>query len=139
METFYLEILSPTRTFYSGECVSLSMPISDGMIGIMAHHTPLCAAITDGEVDFTLPSGEEVACAVTRGMVDFTDNRAQILCESAIYIDEIDEDKEARLLEAAKLELSKNQSEKEYMLWQLFLNEAVSHLRIKNKQKDINL
>lgn len=139
MDTFYLEILSPTRTFYAGECVYVSMPISDGMIGIMAHHTDLCAAIEDGEIDFTLPNGEKITCAVTRGMVDFTDNRAQILCESALYPYEINEDEEARLLEEAKLELGKKQGEKEYTLWQLSLNKAVNHLKIKNKQKNINL
>lgn len=139
METFYLEILSPTRTFYAGDCVSLSMPISDGMIEILAHHTPLCAAIEDGEINFTLPSGEKITCAVTRGMADFTDNRAEILCESALYPHEIDEEEETRLLETAKLELSKKQGEKEYMLWQLSFNKAASRLKIKHKQKNINV
>lgn len=139
MDTFYLEILSPTRTFYAGECVSLSMPISDGMIGIMAHHTDLCAVIEDGEINFTLPNGEKITCATTRGMVDFTNNRAQILCETALYPDEIDEEEEANLLEEAKLELNKKQGEKEYALWQLSLNKAVNHLKVKNKQKNINL
>ena len=139
MDTFYLEILSPTRTFYAGECVSLTLPISDGMIGIMAHHTDLCVAIEDGEINFTLPNGEKVTCAVTRGMADFTNNRAQILCESALHPEEIDEEEEARLLEEAKLELNKKQSEKEYAIWQLSLNKAINNLKIKNKQKNINL
>ena len=44
-KAFHLEILSPERTFYNGDCVSLMVPISDGMLGIMAGHTPLTAAI----------------------------------------------------------------------------------------------
>ncbi|MBR2460978.1 MAG: ATP synthase F1 subunit epsilon [Clostridia bacterium] len=139
METFYLEILSPTRTFYAGECVSLSMPISDGMIGIMAHHSPLCAAIEDGEINFTLPDGEKVICAVTRGMADFTDNRAEILCESAVALNEIDEEKEARRLEEAKHELNKKQSEKEYALWRLSFNKAVNRLKVKNKHLSLTI
>ena len=88
---------------------------------------------------FTLPNGEKVTCAVTRGMADFTNNRAQILCESALHPEEIDEEEEARLLEEAKLELNKKQSEKDYAIWQLSLNKAINNLKIKNKQKNINL
>ena len=50
-KAFHLEILSPERTFYNGDCVTLMVPISDGMLGIMAGHTPLTAAIVDGEAD----------------------------------------------------------------------------------------
>ena len=54
---FQLEILTPERAFYRGECISVIVPVSDGMLGIMANHTPMTAAITDGEVVFTLPDG----------------------------------------------------------------------------------
>ena len=50
---FQLEILTPERAFYRGECISVIVPVSDGMLGIMANHTPMTAAITDGEVVFT--------------------------------------------------------------------------------------
>ena len=60
MKSFHLEILSPERNFYTGECISLVVPISDGMLGIMAGRTPLTAAISDGEVIFT---GTEEECS----------------------------------------------------------------------------
>lgn len=63
---FQLEILTPERAFYRGECISVIVPVSDGMLGIMANHTPMTAAITDGEVVFTLPDGSKIPCAVTR-------------------------------------------------------------------------
>ena len=44
---FQLEILTPERAFYRGECISVIVPVSDGMLGIMANHTPMTAAITD--------------------------------------------------------------------------------------------
>ena len=67
---FQLEILTPERAFYRGECISVIVPVSDGMLGIMANHTPMTAAITDGEVVFTLPDGSKIPCAVTQGMID---------------------------------------------------------------------
>ena len=70
MNTFTLEILTPEKPFFTGECVSMTMPASDGMIGIMANHTPLTAAVTDGMITFTSADGEVRMCAVSRGMVN---------------------------------------------------------------------
>ncbi len=139
MDTFYLEILSPERTFYEGDCISLSVPISDGSIGIMAHHTPLSAAITDGELTFTKPDGEKIVCAVMLGMVDVTDNKVLVLCESALLPEEIDEEAERRAAAEAALALKHQQSRKEYLMWQLSFNEAVTRLKIKAKSSKINL
>ncbi len=137
MNTFYLEILSPNRAFYRGECTSLVMPIGDGMMGIMANHTPLTASISDGEVKFRKPDGETVICAVMQGMVDVTDNRVRLLCESALAPDEIDAEAEHRAAEEAMAEMKKKQSQKEFALWQLSFQKAVNHLRIKDKQVNL--
>ncbi len=139
MKTFHLEILSPDREFYSGEAVSLVMPIHDGMMGIMANHTPLSASISDGEVSFTKADGEVVRCAVMRGMVDVTDNRVQLLCESALAPDEIDEAAERIALEEAMSELKKKQSKQDFAIWQMTFRTAMNNLRVKNKSADINL
>ena len=67
MTTFHLEILSPERTFYNGDCISLVVPISDGMLGVQANHTPLTAAISDGEAVFTsrvFPTKREHFCRI---------------------------------------------------------------------------
>lgn len=134
MDSFHLEILSPESVSYSGECVSLVMPIDDGMLGIMAHHSPLTAAIMDGEVNITLPDGEKRIYAVTRGMVNVGENGVRLLCESAISPDEIDAEKERILAQEAALELKKKQSHKDFVMWQLSFNKAISNLKIKNKE-----
>ncbi|MEE1186907.1 MAG: ATP synthase F1 subunit epsilon [Acutalibacteraceae bacterium] len=138
MNTFYLEILSPERTFYEGECVSLTLPISDGVIGIMANHTPLTAAVEDGEVTFTLPDGEKRVCAVMCGMINVSKNKTQILCESVISPEEIDEQKEKHDADEAAFEMKKHQSKKDYMMWQISLNKATHRLKIKEKEYKLN-
>ncbi len=139
MNTFNLEIISARRVFYSGECLSLIIPVDDGMMGIMANHTPFSAAIFDGEVKFTKPDGETVICAVTRGMVDMENNRLQLLCESALRPDEIDEYKEKRAAQQAMLEMKKKQSERDFAVWQMTFQRAMNNLKIKEKSSDINL
>lgn len=132
MTQFDLEILSPERVFYRGKCVSLVMPVDDGMLGIMANHTPFFSAITDGELSFTLPDGEKVICSITRGMADMENNRLQILCESALAPDEIDEQAEKRAVEEARQELEKKQSERDFAIWQMTFQRAVNNLKVKN-------
>lgn len=137
MTDFELEILSPERVFYRGRCSSLIIPVDDGMMGIMANHTPFSAAIFDGEVRFTKPDGETVICSVTRGLVDMENNRLQLLCESALRPDEIDEQAEIRAAEEAKQELEKKQSEHDFALWQMTFQHAMNNLKIKNKSTNI--
>lgn len=133
MNTFKLEILSPERAFYSGDCVSLIVPISDGMLGIMANHAPLTAVILDGEVTFTKPDGEKLICAVTSGMIDADESGVILLCESALAPDEIDEEAEKRKADEAAAEMKKRQGQRDFALWQLTFNKAVNNLRVKNK------
>ncbi len=129
--TFYLQILSPERAFYEGECVSLKFPVGDGLYGVQAHHLPLTAAITPGEVTFTKPGGEKVRCAVAQGMIDIADNRVKMLVESALRPDEIDEENERREAELAAADMKGKQSYKEYMMSQIMFARAVNNLRVK--------
>ena len=133
MNTFYLEILSPERVFYRGECVSIVMPTGDGMLGIMANHAPLCASIEDGEVVFTKPDGETVICAVMRGIADMTDNHLHLLCESALAPDEIDAEAERRLADEAEKEMRNKQIEHDFAIWQMTFKNAMNRLRVKGK------
>ena len=135
MNTFHLEILSPERTFYNGECVSLVVPISNGMFGIQAYHAPVTAATVDGEVRFTLPDGTVRRCAISSGMVDVSYNDARILSESVLAPEEIDAAAERRALEEAQLALSEHMAYKDYMMAQLAFARAFNNLRVK-KQSD---
>ena len=131
MKSFTLHVLSPERRFYSGECVSVTVPLRDGSYGIMANHSPLIAAVIPGEAAFTKPDGERVVCAVSSGMVDARNNVVSILCESVLLPEEIDEDKQRLDAEAAQAEMKGKQSYKEYMLSQIMFAKAVNNLRVK--------
>ena len=133
LKPFHLEILSPERSFYRGACVSLIVPISDGMIGIQAGRAPLTAAIEDGAVRFTLPDGEQRVCAVADGMVDVSETDVRILCESALAPEEIDAEAERQAMEEARLALAERMAYKDYLLSQLTFARAFNKLRIKAK------
>ncbi len=138
MRDFYLQILTPERPFYEGPCVSLTVPVTDGMLGVQAGREPLTAAIKDGEVNFTLPSGERRVCSVTRGLLDVSSGSVRLICESALAPDEIDEARERAALEEARLQLSARQSRREYMMARLAFARAANNLKVKRHSDGLN-
>lgn len=134
MKPFRLEILTPERAFYRGDCLSLIVPITDGMLGVMANREPITASLTNGEAYYTKPDGEKILFSISGGMIDVQDNTVTVLCEYALLPDEIDEERERREAEHARLEMKKEQSRRDYRLSQLMLSNAVNNLRVKQKQ-----
>lgn len=137
MRTFHLEILTPEKPFYIGECVSLVIPISDGMLGIMAGHPPLTAAIHNGCVSYTLPDGTKTECAVSRGMLNVDANGARLLCDYAALPENIDEEEERLDIEEALNAMKEKQSHAEYITTQLTLAKAFNNLKVKSKGEKI--
>ena len=133
MDTFYLEILSPEMPFYKGDCISLILPISDGMIGIMAHHPAMTAVIGDGLVKFKLPNGEEKECMVSKGMFDISRNDARLLCDIAATPEDWDKELERRKEEEAKIEEEEKKARRDFMKTQLSIARTINALKIKNR------
>ena len=131
MKAFRLSVLTPERDFYTGDCVSLTVPLADGSYGIMASHSPLIAAIVPGQISFTKPDGERVVCAVSSGMVDAGKSGVRVLCETVLLPEEIDEEKQRQAEEAAAAELSGGKSYKDYMISEIMFAKAVNELRAK--------
>lgn len=130
MKEFRLEILTPERAFYVGPCLSLVLPVSDGQMGIQAGRAPLCAAIEDGQVRFTLPDGEVKIAAVTKGIINVTPALVRMLCETALRPEEIDTAREQERLLAATRAQREKQSHKEYLLSQLAIEKAIHRLQV---------
>jgi len=132
-EAFHLEILSPERPFYKGDCISLILPISDGMIGIMAHHPAMTAVIGDGLVKFRLPSGEERECMVSKGMFDISRNDARLLCDAAAEPEKWAEEAQRRKEEEARIEEDEKKARMDFMKTQLSIARTINALKIKNR------
>lgn len=134
MKPFHLEILTPKRVFYRGECISLIVPITDGMLGVMANRAPITASLTKGEAYYTKSDGEKILFSISGGMIDVENNTVKVLCEYALLPEEIDEERERRKMEDALSELRKEQSKRDYMLSQLMLSNAINNLKVKQKR-----
>ena len=131
MELFQVHILAADRTFYDGPCISLTVPTSDGELGILAHHSPIIAAVQPGTLRYQAPGGDVQLAAVSPGMVKVENNEVLVLVDSAERPEEIDAARARREADEAREALLQKKSRQEYQLAQATLARALNRLRVK--------
>ena len=82
MAAFKLSIVTPEKIFYEAEVESLSVPGSEGYLGILAHHAPLITAIKPGKIEFRDTEDQIHQLAVSGGFLEVSGNIATILADS---------------------------------------------------------
>ncbi|MFA6193728.1 MAG: F0F1 ATP synthase subunit epsilon [Parcubacteria group bacterium] len=83
------KIVTPERTVFEDEIDQLSLPTQEGEITVMANHIPLIAVLQAGEL-VARKGGEEIAMAVSGGMIEVRSNEITILADTAERAEEID-------------------------------------------------
>ena len=131
MQQFQVHILAADRTFYDGPCVSLTVPTSDGELGILAHHSPIIAAVQPGTLRYQAPGEDVKLAAVSPGMVKVENNEVLVLVDSAERPEEIDEARARREADQAREAILQKKSRQEYQLAQATLARALNRLRVK--------
>ena len=98
--TFQVEILTPEGKIFDDEVEMISTRTSVGSIGVMANHTPLLAMLDPCELRLHRNEGEIIRFAQGDGYLQVGDNRAMLLIEEAIPVEDLNVGElEARLAE----------------------------------------
>jgi len=79
--TFQVNIITPEKTFFSGEAVSLIAPGELGYLGILANHAPLATPLKDGRITLRLTEREEKQYEMDRGFLEVSNNQVLLLVE----------------------------------------------------------
>ena len=91
LNTFKLKIIGSNKTFFNGECASLTLPIADGgQMGFLAHHENTVAPLDSGEMIIKTADNEIIEAFVSGGFIEFFDNAAYVVCISVETPEEID-------------------------------------------------
>lgn len=126
---FSLKVIACNKVFYDGECKSLVFPAPDGEMGILAHHSDMTIAVSLGNMRITTKDDEVIEGVVGTGIVQFVNNRALVLVETAEKPEEID----IRRAEDAKIRaeerLRQKMSQQEYYHSKAALARAMSRLK----------
>ena len=89
-ETLKLEIVTPEAKIYSEDVEMVTLPGSEGELGIYPNHVPLMTQVHAGEIIVNRGGTEEVL-AVGEGFVEVTGNQVAILTDNAANSVDIDE------------------------------------------------
>jgi F-type H+-transporting ATPase subunit epsilon len=135
MANFRLEIITPEKRFFDGDCESLVIETPEGKRGILANHTPMVVAIAKGSITFKT-GGEWKTCYTTEGFGEVRPDETIINAQ----IIEWPQEMEARLAEEAKGQseehLRQEQSLREFNESRANIARAMARLRVKHSIND---
>ena len=100
--SFTCNIVTQERTVFSGEVKSVSLPGTEGRMGILPNHSPLLTTLAFGEVLVRTPNGDEQYFAIGGGYAELQPDNIIVLADSAEHAEEIDVDRAERAREAAE-------------------------------------
>lgn len=131
MARFRLEIITPEKRFYDGDCESLIFDTPQGRLGVMSRHRPMVAALVKGKIDFKT-GGEWKICHCTEGFVEVRPDETVINAQIVEWPNEM----EARLAEEARIKseehLRQEQSLRQYNESRANIARAMVKLRTKH-------
>src|ERR1700733_9565936 len=104
MATLKLEIVTPESVAYSEDVEMVTLPGSEGEMGIYPQHVPLMTQLAAGEI-IVRKGGQDFFLAVGDGFAEITADHVSVLTDMAIAAENIDEAKaeEARQKAEARL------------------------------------
>ena len=90
MAGLHFELVSPARLLFSGEVTSVTIPGTDGEMGIFAGHAPVLSTLRPGVVTITRETGSPEKIFVRGGFAEVNPSGLTLLAETAIPLAELD-------------------------------------------------
>ncbi len=132
MDSFYIHILAEDHVVARGDCLSMVIPVHDGLYGIQAHHSSMISAIVPGILSCSMADGSSFRTVVSRGLVKVEANDVLVLVESAEDPDSIDLARARRAEREAREILRGQASRMEHTAAEASLARALNRIRAKN-------
>jgi len=84
-----LKVLTPEGSVLEGDVSEVTLPGSEGELGVLPAHAALLTKIIPGALAYRAPDGQGTI-AVGRGVAEVRDDRVIVLVERAVPVEEID-------------------------------------------------
>lgn len=126
---FSLAIITPEREFFNGLVEALTINSEDGIMTILAHHVPMVASITIGELKIKV-DGEWKDAAHAMGFMEVRPDATVVFVQSAEWPEEINEDRAEAAMHRAEERLHEKQSISDQRRTEAMLNKALIRLRM---------
>ena len=121
---------------YEGWAQSVTLPTTEGSIGILAHHSNIIMAVVPGEIEYQPDKGERETVIVSDGLLKVENGEVMILVDTAERPDEIDEARAERAEQKAREDLRRANTNRDIALASAELSRAMSRIKAsKNKHR----
>jgi len=112
----------------------VTLPGSEGEMGIYPQHVPVMTQIVAGEI-VARKDGQDYFLAVGEGFAEITGERVAILTDMAIKAENIDEAKAEEGRKRAEARLNEKLDEEETALVSAALAHSLAQLKVKRRQR----
>ncbi len=96
------DIVTQEKSVFSGEVASVSLPGSEGRMGILPNHSPLLTTLAHGEVIIHFDGEKDSYYAVGGGFAEIQPDKIIILADSAEAADKINIERAKKARERAE-------------------------------------
>jgi F-type H+-transporting ATPase subunit epsilon len=132
--TLKLEIVTPEAKIYSEDVEMVTLPASEGEMGVYPMHVPLMTQVNAGEL-VVRKNGQDHFLAVGGGFVEITGDHVAVLTDMAIKADDIDEAKAEEARKRAEARLAEKLGDEELASVQAALAHSLTQLKVKRRQQ----
>jgi F-type H+-transporting ATPase subunit epsilon len=133
MATLRLEIVTPETKAYSEDVDMVTLPGSEGELGVFPKHVPLLTTLRPGELR-VLKDGRETFLAVGEGFVEITADAVSVLTDMALESEKIDTAAAEAAVERAKAAMKEDHGAEEVAAIQASLQKALAQLHVKRRR-----
>ena len=137
MDNDRLQIMASDHMVFDDEAQSVSLPTTEGSVGILAHHSNIIMAVVPGEITYRAANGDEETVIVSDGLLKVENGEVMILVDTAERPDEIDEARAQRAEERAREELKRANTNRDIALASAELSRAMNRIRSSKKKHRI--
>ena len=130
--TLKLEIVTPEGITYSDDVEMVTLPGSEGELGIFPNHVPLMTQVVAGELT-ARRNGRDEWLAIGDGFVEITGERVAILTDMAMKADAVDEAKAEEARRRAESRLAEKLNDEEAALVSASLAHSLAQLKVKRR------
>lgn len=130
MSTFKLKLVNSERVLLEEEAEFIMVRTTVGDMGILPNHAPFVSGLAVGEMKIRA-KGQEEYYFVSGGFLEISkSNVVTILADEAMNSKEIDMERAKKEIEIAEAKLKKIQEDKEILMTQRALQEALTKVKM---------
>jgi len=132
MKEIQVEVITPSKSVYKGDAVSITLPGSKGNFQVLYNHAPLLSSLDIGKVKVVASDDADATIFATAGgTVEVLDNKVLVLAESFEKADDIDISRAQDARKRAEVRIEKKtEKDVDVLRAEISLKRAINRLKI---------